>query len=268
LVSLREGLMLGNGGVISLVGAGGKTSLMFRLAHELARAGESVLTTTTTKIYEPRPEQSQHLILSGSLTEFLEAAHQALKIHRHFTAAAATIADQRKLHGYAPEFIQAIWNNRLFRWIVVEADGAAGRPLKAPAEHEPVIPDCTSQVVGIVGLKGAGRPLNQQWVFRNELFSQITGLAEGAIMTEDAFIAALVNDRGIFKNSPVHADKIVFCNQADDPQRLAAGRRIGRKLTREVKSGLKRVVVGQALFEPPVLEFYDLNVKTDYDTQT
>jgi len=41
MVSLREGLMLGESGVVSLVGAGGKTSLMFKLAHELAMAGES-----------------------------------------------------------------------------------------------------------------------------------------------------------------------------------------------------------------------------------
>ncbi|MBW2450355.1 MAG: putative selenium-dependent hydroxylase accessory protein YqeC, partial [Deltaproteobacteria bacterium] len=31
MVSLREGLMLGGGGVVSLVGGGGKTSLMFKL---------------------------------------------------------------------------------------------------------------------------------------------------------------------------------------------------------------------------------------------
>ena len=66
MVSLRDALMLGEGGVISLVGAGGKTSLMFRLAHELEKAGERVLTTTTTKIYEPSADQSAGLIVSTS----------------------------------------------------------------------------------------------------------------------------------------------------------------------------------------------------------
>ena len=57
MTSLGQALMLGDGGVISLVGAGGKTSLMFKLAHELSKTGEPVLTTTTTKIFEPGPDQ-------------------------------------------------------------------------------------------------------------------------------------------------------------------------------------------------------------------
>ena len=180
MVSLREALMLGKGGVISLVGAGGKTSLMFKLAHELARAGETVLTTTTTKIYVPMPQQSTNLIISGSVSRILDKARETLKNHHHITAAVEKLTDQRKLRGFTPEVVQDIWNSQLFRWIIVEADGAAGRPLKAPAEHEPVIPACTSQLVGMVGLNGAGQPLTDQWVFRNARFSQLTGLAHGS----------------------------------------------------------------------------------------
>ena len=58
MASLREGLKLEKGGVVSLVGAGGKTSLMFRLARELSIAGDAVLTTTTTKIFEPSGDQT------------------------------------------------------------------------------------------------------------------------------------------------------------------------------------------------------------------
>jgi hypothetical protein len=62
MTSLCRGLALGKNGVISLVGAGGKTSLMFRLAHELSASGDTVLTTTTTKIYPPAG-QSKCLIV-------------------------------------------------------------------------------------------------------------------------------------------------------------------------------------------------------------
>ncbi|MCK7504559.1 MAG: hypothetical protein MZV70_11045 [Desulfobacterales bacterium] len=48
-----DALLLHGGGVVSLVGAGGKTSLMYRLARELAGTGQAVLTTTTTRIYPP-----------------------------------------------------------------------------------------------------------------------------------------------------------------------------------------------------------------------
>ncbi|CAB1064510.1 hypothetical protein D1BOALGB6SA_9306 [Olavius sp. associated proteobacterium Delta 1] len=265
MVSLREGLMLGESGVVSLVGAGGKTSLMFKLAHELAMAGESVLTTTTTKIYEPLPEQSTNLIISDSVSKMLNRARKTLKDHHHITAAAEKLPDQRKLCGFTPEFVQAIWNSHLFRWILVEADGAAGRPLKAPAEHEPVIPACTSQLVGIVGLSGAGKPLNDLWVFRHERFVQLSGLAHGSEVTEAAIAAALVHEKGIFKNAPAVAVRIAFCNQADVPRNLAAGRKIARALIEKKKTGLNRVVIGQTLFDPPVLELYDLNAKSEYE---
>jgi len=49
-ISLYHALLLENGGVITIVGAGGKTSMMFQLAKVLSSAGDTVLTTTTTKI--------------------------------------------------------------------------------------------------------------------------------------------------------------------------------------------------------------------------
>ncbi|MBW2491457.1 MAG: putative selenium-dependent hydroxylase accessory protein YqeC, partial [Deltaproteobacteria bacterium] len=71
MVSLKEGLMLEGGSVVSLVGGGGKTSLMFKLARELSMAGDTVLTTTTTKIFEPSRDQAACVILSGSVPDIL-----------------------------------------------------------------------------------------------------------------------------------------------------------------------------------------------------
>lgn len=266
MVSLRQGLMLGKGGVISLVGAGGKTSLMFRLAHELALDGQSVLTTTTTKIYVPLKQQSANLILCKSVSRMLEMAQAALEKQRHITAAAEKLQDQGKLRGYTPADIQDIWNSNQFRWILVEADGAAGRPLKAPGEHEPVVPACTSHVIGMVGLNGAGQPLNGHWVFRPERFMPLSGLTPEAEITETAIADVLVHEKGIFKDAPAEAMRIAFCNQADAPGNLAAGRRIVRALTNKGKTGLNRIVIGQTLWDPPILEVYDLNAESEYES--
>ena len=263
MVSLREGLLLGEGGVISLVGAGGKSSLMYKLAHELAQTGETVLTTTTTKIFEPTREQSANLIICDSITGMLEKAREILKKNNHITAAAEKMTVAGKLRGFEPQVVQNIWNRHLFRWIIVEADGAAGRPLKVPAKHEPVIPDCTSLLVGVVGLNGTGQALTDQWVFRHERFTQLTGLESGSKITEAAITAVLAHENGIFRNAPAEAVRVVFCNQADTPQNLAAGQRIARLLDKKKNTGLQRVVIGQALFEPPILDVY--NLRADYD---
>ncbi|MBW2707410.1 MAG: putative selenium-dependent hydroxylase accessory protein YqeC, partial [Deltaproteobacteria bacterium] len=93
MTSLRQALMLGDGGVISLVGAGGKTSLMFKLAHELSRTGGSVLTTTTTKILEPEPDQSSCVIVSDSVTRLIDRAKELIDKHHHMTMARDKLPD-------------------------------------------------------------------------------------------------------------------------------------------------------------------------------
>jgi probable selenium-dependent hydroxylase accessory protein YqeC len=241
------------------VGAGGKTSLMFKLARRLAAEGESVLTTTTTRIFKPSRDQSVAVIVTDSLPSILDQAKNLLDQHLHLTAAAAKLSDQGKLLGFKPEIIESLWNSRLFRWIVVEADGAAGRPLKVPAAHEPVVPVCTKRLVGIVGLNAVGRPLTEQWVFRHDRFCELTGCAPGSDVGEAAIADILVHNEGIFKSAPSSARRIAFFNQADVPPNLAAGRRIARLLSKRENTGLRRLVIGQTLFEPEVLEFYDLD---------
>lgn len=261
MTSLREGLMLENGGVISIVGGGGKTSLMFKLARELSKAGDTVLTTTTTKIFEPSPEQTGSVILSGSVPSILEQADELLERHLHITTAVGILPKSGKLCGYRPEIIGEFWNSGLFRWIIVEADGAAGKPLKAPAAHEPVIPACTGRLVGMVGLNAVGRPLNDRTVFRSEQFGRLTGLRGGKNITEAAIADVFTCENGLFKGFYPQVMRIAFLNQADIKGNLAAGRRVVRILSQRRNVDLNRVVIGQILFAPPVLETYDLDSK-------
>ncbi|MGE5258702.1 MAG: hypothetical protein ACM3KE_18665, partial [Hyphomicrobiales bacterium] len=96
---LRDALLLENGGVVSLVGAGGKTSLMFRLARELSRSGEKVLTTTTTRIFAPTAEQSAACVLAGTADEIVKRAAPLLDKFRHVTAGGGLISGQGKISG-------------------------------------------------------------------------------------------------------------------------------------------------------------------------
>ena len=64
-ITLKEAFAIHHGEVISLVGGGGKTTLMFALAQELASVGELVITTTTAKIFEPLPSQTPQLLVEN-----------------------------------------------------------------------------------------------------------------------------------------------------------------------------------------------------------
>ena len=259
MTSLREGLMLEGGGVVSLVGGGGKTSLMFKLARELSMAGEPVLTTTTTKIFEPSRGQTSSAILSDSVPQILDRAGALLKGHLHLTAAAGRLPASGKLYGFRPDIITEFWNAGLFQWIVVEADGAAEKPLKAPDAHEPVIPACTKQLVAMVGLNGVGQPLTERLVFRHERFAGLTGIRPGSTVTEAAIVDVLVHDDGLYKGSCPEIMRIAFLNQADARDNFSTGQRIVRLLSERKNSGLNRVIIGQTLFEPPVLAVHDLD---------
>ena len=254
MASLSEALKMSGGGVITLVGAGGKTTLMFRLAHELSLADGPVLTTTTTKIYRPKPEESETIILSDNRQNLASRCRNALKHTNHVTAAAGYLKKQDKLTGFSAEDIGMLWETGLFRWILVEADGAAHRSLKAPAQHEPVIPDYTRWLVTLVGLDVIGKPLYEKWVFRSDLYSQITGLSIGDAVTEDSVVKAILHDQGLMKGCPAGANRYVFLNKAEDDVSRRSGRRAAALLCSAAQEKLDAVFIGSAQGDPQQLE--------------
>ena len=256
MASLRHSLRLTNGGVISLVGAGGKTALMFRLARELAGQGDSVLTTTTTKIYTPNRQQSSIVMISKSAKALAIEARAFVKQKPHVSAGSQLIHFQNKLKGFPPETIDALWQSEAFRWIIVEADGASGRALKAPASHEPVIPQCTQWAIGIASLEAVGKPLTGRWVFRPQRVSKITGLTLGNPINESVIADVFLSPDGVLKNAPASAKRFAFLNQADSRERLEAGKKIAHILFSHKEAGFAGVVIGQTLYEPPVKAYY------------
>ena len=261
MTTLIKALELENGGVVSLVGAGGKTSLMFRLAAELAAAGRKVITTTTTKILYPDEKQCRHVLVDPDPRSLLGQASAAVEKHRHLTLAHPRRAEHpEKLSGLSPRLVDDLWATGRFDCILVEADGAAGRPLKAPAPHEPVICSSSTRVLGILGVRAAGKPLTDQWVFRKEYFSRLTGLEAGGLIGEATMAAVILARRGIFKEAPEKAGRMVFLNLAGDAALLENARKIFRQLEQDrCCARLARVVIGNGLDMPAVLEYHDLN---------
>lgn len=236
--------------MVSLVGAGGKTTLMFRLARELAEAGETVLTTTTTKILRPAEEQSASVVVSGDVSDVIRKVEECLVEHPHATAARGDLVSEGKLTGFDPSEIEDIWETGLFQWILVESDGAAGRPMKAPADHEPVVPPCSTLVVGVVGLDGVGQSLGEEHVFRSEIFSRISGLPLGSPVTEESIVCVIVHPEGLFKGCPAGAGRFVLLNKAEDNRTREAGQRIASILSESEKGRIEKVFIGAVGREP------------------
>jgi probable selenium-dependent hydroxylase accessory protein YqeC len=241
---LCNALDLQGRGVVSLVGGGGKTTLMFELARELSLEGCSVLSTTTTRIYNPVPEQSGLICVSEDLPGILEKLDVPVSAGLHVTAAGGELAAENKLMGYTPQQIDAVQETGFFKWIIVEADGARQLPLKAPAAHEPVIPGSSGWVIGMIGLSAIGKPLDDRHVFRSREYSLLTGIPMGAPVTTESAVRAILAPNGILKGFPAGSKRIVFLNGAEDPERRAAGCKIARLLSDRGEAGIHRIVVG------------------------
>lgn len=250
-------LPLTSRGVLSFVGGGGKTSLMFHLARLLAGEGRKVLTTTTTKIFFPSAAESETVLVDNDPSVILRQAAAALERGNHVTAAARVI-DVGKLKGFAPEVMQIFADSGHFDWILVEADGSARRPLKAPDDHEPVIPANSNIVIAVAGLEVLGSPLTEALVFRAALAGARMGLAEREPITEVALARLIAHPLGSFKGTPRSAARFLFLNKADSPARCEAASRIAALLKQAPHPVAEALLVGQALASIAVHSVYPL----------
>ncbi len=142
--------------VVSFVGGGGKTTAMFRLAHELKALGKKVLVTTTTNIAEPEPGQCDMLMLEGCPdTALFTDVKPGMVVC--LGGGLKNAGEVCKVQSVDPAFIDELCAKRLFDFILVEADGAKRKPIKAPADYEPVIPKSTTAVIGVIGLDCLGK---------------------------------------------------------------------------------------------------------------
>lgn len=255
-LGLAEALELGAQEVVSLVGGGGKTTLMFALARELQMKGARVITTTTTKIFEPFSWQTPCLVVQEEGEELLGMVRKGLQRWGHVTVARGRLPAEGKLQGIGVETVGRLLE--LADYVIVEADGSKGRPLKAPAPHEPVVPEATTLFVVVVGADGLGRPLSEQWVFRSGLAARLLGAREGDPLPSKAVAELILHPQGLMKGRPPGARTLVFLNKVETFSRLQGARELVMGLLgREMK-----VVLGRAFFNRGVVEVFEGSART------
>ena len=249
VVQLVEALGLGPGEVVAFVGAGGKTSALYRLAHELLAQSKRIVATTTTHMYPPAPEAGWPLVVAEDAKARLRGAEWALAEHgRAFVA--ATAEPDGRLVGIPPHDVEGL--SALADVTLVEADGARGRWLKAPALHEPVIPESSTLVVPVAGLQAVGQPLDPPAVHRPERVASVLQCPRGSRISADMVARLLRDERGGLRGIPAQARVVALCNQADSPNRLVAGRRVAALVLR-AWGRTRQVVVGAA--QTPAFEW-------------
>jgi probable selenium-dependent hydroxylase accessory protein YqeC len=266
---LIETLDISPGMTISLVGAGGKTSLMLALAWEALERWGSALITTTTQIYQPRPGDfpplsrgaPQSRVPPGTLVREAKSLEEALRLlaplerekggGRLFALGRKPRRQPGKISGVPPGWVDEI-NQRLPGVVMaVEADGAAHRALKAPAPHEPVIPASCRLVLAVAGMDALGRPLGHSLIHRPGAVSALTGAVPGEPVTPGVMATALWHSEGCGRGRPPASRLVPVLNKVDNTDRLEAAREVAHLL---MAKGAPLVLLTSCLRWPIVVE--------------
>ena len=200
-------------GVTAVIGGGGKTTLLRTLGEELA-GHHTVLLCTTTKIL-PFPDLP--CARTAAKLDQLRRSHRLL-------CAGTDVPGTGKLA--APETPMALLAER-FDYVLAEADGAARRPLKAHAPHEPVVPPEANQTICVVGASGFGQPISEA-AHRPERYALLAGVPETAEAAPET-VAAVLRAEGLHTK--------VYVNQVETLWELASARTLAALLDCPVLAG-------------------------------
>lgn len=235
--------------IIALVGAGGKSSALFRLADELVTQDKRVLITTTTRLGKHQLQAYDSTILRyNSSSDFLSQI-------RNVPAQTLIVGEGiegDKVAGVPPAFIDELAAQNIADVIIYEADGARMLPFKAPAAHEPVVAKSTTLLVPVFGARAFGAPIDDAHVHRPEIIARIAGMQLGESVTPVIAARVLAHSEGGLKNKPPAARSIVLVNQVENESQLNAARTLARLLLGFAE--IDAVAIGAAQQSTPIRE--------------
>ena len=177
--------------IISIVGAGGKTTLVHELTKGYRRRGQSVLVTTTTHmlIEADTVLSCDFFVLKNRLKEDGYCMAGA-KCETTVSAADATMKPAQtnfgKMQGIPYDLLDRIIREMsdALDYVIIEADGARHHSLKYPAADEPVIYPGTTDIIIVLGIWEKGKASGDV-VFRHELMQQELGIAKERIVDDE-----------------------------------------------------------------------------------
>lgn len=219
--TLCRGLGLGPGDVVGIVGAGGKTSLMYRLVREFVASGVPVVATTTTRIWEPAEGTMPEVVLGDGNDSHIEVL-SGVVYGRGMALTGSGEADG-KIIGHSPEFVDSIGRAKPGWAVVAECDGARGKSLKVPDSHEPPLPSLTSVYIVVVGADCIGEKVGSDAVYKPGQVAQVAGVPAEAVVDDAVIAATILSPDSYLGRRPSRARMFVLVNKVRPGDVLPAG---------------------------------------------
>lgn len=133
--------------VIAVVGAGGKTTYIKKKAKEYLEQGKKVFVTTTTHMM-----REEDTLVSDDADEIIKVL-----LEKSYVMAGRSCGEKIQVlsedtYRYVCAYADVV---------LVEADGSKHKPIKFPAEHEPVLPENMDEIVVVCGLHALGNTIGK-----------------------------------------------------------------------------------------------------------
>ncbi|MCD6472647.1 putative selenium-dependent hydroxylase accessory protein YqeC [Candidatus Aerophobetes bacterium] len=257
---ISEALDIKGRAFISLVGAGGKSTLFNRLAGELAFRRKRMILTTTTHMFG---WQLDPFIKKGKLAESKDENIFRDCIRKYFSSESqgeglVVIYDREwegeneKYCGPPSEWLDKWWREGLADFFLVEADGARRRSIKAPAFYEPVIPLSTTDLIGVVGIDAVGLPLQEKNVFRPKIFAQLTGVEFGEKLKIKDIAHLVCHPYGLFKGATKGCNCHLFINKVENKKTRKLAKELASQVFKYCAGRVNDIIIGAACHDKAV----------------
>ena len=193
------------GGVVCLVGAGGKKTTMYSLA---ALHPGRVALSSTSHMYVYDQKCVDHVVQVEEGGTFEQGSGRVI-------AFAGKTDTRNRVGGLPPEHIEVIWRGGDFDLFLVKADGARARWIKAPEAYEPIVPAFADTVIPVVSARVIGRCLSDGIAHRPERAASLMGITV-ATLIEPAHLARLLSAPEGGLKGVGEASVVPLINMVDD----------------------------------------------------
>jgi len=238
-----------NSELVAFVGAGGKTTLMMALAKRLP--GRTIV-TTTTRLFEAQIESAVSA-LPAVICRYPDLTPLDENKLEPGIFLVVGPEESDKVTGVPLTLPGQLLARPDVDHVLVEADGAKLFPVKAPADHEPALPESVTLVVPVIGVDALGGRIVDV-AHRSELVAHLLGKAvTDRLVVEDLTLLLNQTDSGL-KNVATHVRLIAVINKVETPNQLEDARLIAGQVLGQQR--VQRVVLSSAISARPVVEVH------------
>ena len=230
--------------IVTIIGGGGKTSLMYYLVRVLKEQGEQVIGTATTKL-SSQARSGHSFIRARSLS----VAHQIVKMVKERAEYTTLVYGEvegspEKMMGIPQEWVEELATQNPETLFVVEGDGSVGKSLKGHLPSEPVIPSRSSLVIAVIGIDAVGAQISSQYVHRPERICELLKVEPKSLSTIEMITKLLFHPQGYFHNCSSHQVIVPFINKVESASQQQQAEELAHQILAVKHPQVGGVIVG------------------------